>query len=323
MFDVIIPVGNNDVSFVARVVDFINRCFIDAETIYIITSKKNINKVRKHVRKSSDCVIIEEDQLLMGLSIERVGSLLRAKTEKTISPGWYFQQFLKFAFARSNYCKNYYLSWDADTLPLAPIQFFNNGHPLFNPKKEYNPNYFKTIKNLLGYDKVIEDSFIAEHMLFDGKIVREMLDKIESSDIFGSDWIEKVINACDFNNVMPAFSEFETYGTYCFTNYPNMYQRRHLNTFREAGFICGRNIDENRLRIMSFDIDTASFEMRHAPMFPYNIPNITYKIKLFFIKCSKKKISDLCTLIFQRKNRQMKRKEMDDIIYRLPDKNIN
>ena len=112
--------------------------------------------------------------------------------------------------------------------------------------------------------------------MFSKNIVCEMLAEIEKNNVEGITWLEKILCASDLDNSMPAFSEFETYGTYCSVNYPGLYKPRYLNTFREAGYICGRKISENKLRIMSFDLDTASFEMGHAPMFPYNLPHLIF-----------------------------------------------
>lgn len=277
-FDIIIPTGAKDVSFVPRVVDFICRCFKDVEHIYILTNSKYFVRIRQRIPKTVLYTLVDENILLPDLSLVKVRDMLKVCCpNRKLNAGWYFQQFLKLGFAQSKYCKNYYLSWDADTLPLAPIKFFEDGHLLFNPKNEYNSNYFKAIERLFGYGKQTNYSFIAENMMFSKKIVSEMLTEIEKKEIEGFSWWEKILYASNLDNPMPAFSEFETYGTYCLMNYPNLYKPRYLNTFREAGFICGRYISENKLRILSFDLDTASFELGHAPMFPYNLPQVIYE----------------------------------------------
>lgn len=195
--------------------------------------------------------------------------------------------------------------------------FFNGEHILYNPKHENHQNYFNTMNSILGIGKFVEDSFIAESMMFDSKIVREMLYQIESSTVKGVDWIEKIINACDFQQSPQAFSEFETYGNYCAKNYPELYKPRYLNTFREAGMICGRRITEKQLRKMSFDIDMASFEMLDMPCFPYNIPNLIYKYKILFQKIGNMSIEQIVNKI--RIKLTNKKNEISDDIYRLPE----
>lgn len=278
-YEIVIPVGNKDVKFVPRVVDCITRCLSGYNSIYILTAERNIPKLRTLLRDYDECIIIDEDKLINGLSFESIRTLLHRYSPQNVNlTGWYFQQFLKYGFAFSDYCSDYYLTWDADTLPLAPIVFFEKDHILFNPKHEYNPNYFKTIEKILGIGKVADYSFISENMMFSKDIVRRMLKEIEAKDINNLGWIEKIISVCDFSDNYPAFSEFETYGSYCYSYYPRLYKRRYLNTFREAGMISGRFISEKRLRILSFDIDTASFELRHEPLFPYNYPQMLDRI---------------------------------------------
>ena len=284
-FDIIIPTGPEDVAFVPRVVDYVYRCFENLEHIYVLTAKKNFSRIEKKIPANMPYKLIDENELLPNLSLSIVAKILNeCCPNRRLSAGWYFQQFLKLGFAQSIYCKKYYLSWDADTLPLAPISFFEDEHLLFNPKKEYNPNYFRTIERLFGYGKQMEYSFIAENMMFSKNIVCEMLAEIEESDVEGVTWLEKILHASNLDDSMPAFSEFETYGTYCSVNYPGLYKPRHLNTFREAGYICGRKISEDKLRVMSFDLDTASFEMRHAPVFPYNLPQFIFNNRKRFKK---------------------------------------
>ena len=73
-----------------------------------------------------------------------------------------------------------------------------------------------------------------------------------------------------------------------------------MNTFREAGYICGRKISENKLRIMSFDLDTASFEMGHAPMFPYNLPHLIFNNKMRIKKMKSMTLSKIIKRIWRK-----------------------
>lgn len=319
-YDIIIPVGISDVEFVPRVIKYISICLKGVKNIYIISSIKNIRKIKSHISsKHNYCIFIDENKLIPNLSYDIVDNLLKKYSpNKRQNTGWYFQQFLKLAFALSEYSNTYYLTWDADTLPLAPISFFEGNNILYNPKNEYNPNYFVTIKHLFGYGKRNQHSYIAEHMMFSKKIVCQMLQDIEKSHTEGRSWFEKIILHCDLSSSLPSFSEFETYGTYCYVNYPQLYKPRHLNTFREAGYICGRNISDKKLRIMSFDLDTASFEIQHEPMFPYNLPNFILKNKKRLYKLTHTSIKDLIHYYLKGKRGKDVTQKVGDTIYRLP-----
>lgn len=324
LFDVIIPVGKNDINFLPRVVNHLLRCISDIQNIYIISANRNISVLQKKLKPYEICKFLDEDGLLPIISFERVKALLeKYAPERVNRTGWYLQQFLKMGFSRTSYCRDYYLSWDGDTLSLAPITYFDGNNILYNPKVEYNHNYFVSAQKLTGIGKVSESSFISESMMFSSKIMGDLLDRIDASEVTGGDWVEKIIAAGDYSNPLPAFSEFETYGNYSLVNYPGLYKPRHLNTFREAGFIAGRRISENKLKEMSFDVDMASFEMFHEPLFPYNLPHLWMKIMK---KTRRFKDFDLIDLWKRRLlySREKKSKDvLNKVKFRLPDKIIS
>lgn len=315
-YDIIIPVGKKDVNFVPRVVNLITRCLSGVEHIYILTNQKYIVGISRKLRAYCQCVVLDENNLIEGLSFEGVKNLISRHAPQHVSiTGWYFQQFLKLGFALSKYSKEYYLSWDADTLPLAPIAFFERNHILYNPKSENHVNYFSTMESLLGFGHIVDHSFISESMMFSSKIVREMITDIEKAPIEGNDWISKIINACDMEQSVQAFSEFETYGNYCAKCYSGLYKPRHLNTFREAGMICGRRISEKRLLKMSFDLDMASFEMQDMPMFPYNIPNLIYKFRCIYRECKRMSLQQIVRKVKEKFSGE--EKHSDNNVFRL------
>ena len=95
--------------------------------------------------------------------------------------------------------------------------------------------------------------------------MQELLSNIESNNALpGENWIEKIIFATNPNEIN-SFSEFETYGNYCYNNYSNLYATQTLNTFRKAGYINGRFISDRKLHYMAFDLDIASFELGDYP----------------------------------------------------------
>lgn len=272
-FDVLIPVAQKDTRFVKTVISKINTYINGCCNIYVITNKKNYNRL-KDVSKISNVQLLDENNLVPELSFDIVRrNMIRKGKKKLGGVGWYFQQLLKYGFAKTKYANKYYLTWDADTLPLTKLSFFDGAIPLFTKKIEYHEPYFDTMKRIFGFGKLVDYSFIAEHMIFNSSIVKEMLNSIESNKILeGTTWVEKIIMACDFSDKRGnLFSEFETYGNYCHKFYPEMYGIRQLNTFRAAGLIRGRHINKHILERLSMDFNIVSFEEQDSP-FPYNIP---------------------------------------------------
>lgn len=280
-----IPAAGKDISFLPWVIKSCREMLQDMEQVYVVVPSMELKNCHKTLRKCMDGVsIIDENSLLPGLSFASVKQIISTLEYPKVPVGWFFQQFLKYAFALSKYAKSYYLTWDADTLPLNKLAFFDSGKPLFTMKKEYHANYFLTIKCLLGLDKTTSMSFIAEHMMFNTNVVKELIDNINKSSVEGTTWFEKIIRACNFNVDMNAYSEFETYGTFCQDRHQGMYNFRQLCTFRKAGIIRGRFINENLLKSLAFDLDIASFEIRDIPPFPYCIMNYTRKVMWFIQK---------------------------------------
>lgn len=266
--DIIIPCGTNDVKFVPKVVNQLRKCIVGADCIYIITNKKHIDSIRNAI-KDPKTIVLDENTLISGLDFFTVKSMMNSKN-RFEGYGWIFQQLLKLGFATTKYAKDYYLSWDADTLPLNKIDFFDNGRPMFTMKSEYHKPYFDTNEKLVGIGKVQPYSFIAEHMVFKKEYVIELLSEINKSKNAGNTWVEKCLNACDFF-MTEVFSEFELYGSYVSVNHPDAYGTRQLRSFRNGGLIRGRHINDKLLSALAFDQDIASFEYKAEAPFPYNL----------------------------------------------------
>ena len=185
------------------------------------------------------------------------------------SAGWYYQQFIKIAY--SNICEtDYYLCWDADTIPLRKTDMFNeNGEPYLDLKTEYIPSYFKTIRNLFGFGKMIEKSFISGHMLFNKKYIYEMIDDIMSTDFRGTTFYEKIFSAMDEMN--HGFSEFETYGNWIAVKRPGSHRLRNRHLLRNASLLIKRtDLTKEDLEWLATGFEVAGFERYQDP-----IPELT------------------------------------------------
>lgn len=182
--------------------------------------------------------------------------------------GWYYQQFLKMAYARL--CPDaYYLVWDGDTVPCRPFSMFQeeSGIPYLDLKREYHEEYFHVMSQILpGMKKSIEKSFISEHMLISCDIMKRLLNDIESNaDICGKAFWEKVIYAIDADKLQSnSFSEFETYGTYVVCNCPATYRFRDWHSFRYGGLYFNPDtIADRDYQWLGQDFYAISFEKGH------------------------------------------------------------
>ncbi len=182
--------------------------------------------------------------------------------------GWYYQQFLKYSYAER--CDDeFYLVWDGDTVPCGVFSMFSeNGTPYLDYKQEYHEEYFNTMGKLIpGMRKIIKQSFISEHMLFDTGKVKELCGKIEENEaVPGKSYWEKILR-CLTPEVLQgnSFSEFETYGTFMALTDPMRYRLREWHSFRTAGFFLDKeNLRESDIEWLGRDFFALSFEKDHA-----------------------------------------------------------
>lgn len=200
---------------------------------------------------------------------KRMTDLLAGRELPRGITGWYYQQFLKMQYA--NLCEDeYYMAWDGDTILCGELNMFDEktDKPYLDLKQEYHKEYFDTLEIILPeYKKAIKKSFISEHMLFKTSIMRQLIADIEANDkIPGTKFWEKIINAIPEDKIQSsAFSEFETYGTYAVTNYPDEYVFRNWHSFRLGGaFYSVDTISDRDFKWLSKDFSSISFEKGHT-----------------------------------------------------------
>jgi hypothetical protein len=269
-FDILLPVAIKDAGNLDLCLDKVYTN-LNPRKIIIVADKK----VKNHVRENKYIEFCNEDDLVENLTLNTIKRLMKIITGEDNRSGWYFQQFLKMAYAIKSKTK-YYLVWDSDTIPLNHIYFFKNiingyggregnGKCLFTMKGEHHVPYFKTINTLFDgiVFKLTNKSFIAEHMMIDRDIMIEIIEKIEKNKkVNGNKFYEKILYAIDRNEITGSgFSEFETYGNYVLKYYPERYCLRELRTLREgSNFINKADINNNILNWIAKSYDTVSFE---------------------------------------------------------------
>ena len=164
-FDLVVPALLKDASKVLGNLDYINE-YIDYDNLVLVGNDEVEELVKKY--KNKRIKFINENKLLKDLNYSSVKKLIDARGGDVKRTGWYLQQFIKLSYAYV--CKHdYYMTWDSDTMPVRKVEMFNKKKPFFDLKKEYHKPYFDTIKSLLGIDRVVNKSFISEHMMFNKK----------------------------------------------------------------------------------------------------------------------------------------------------------
>ena len=254
-YDIIIPVNINDVNKLIKQTDYLKKCLNFDRMVIIAPNTSNF------LTQNITSIIIDEDYLVPKENLIKLFNIRRIN--KTDRIGWYEQQFLKMSYSRI--CKNdYYLLWDADTIPIKKVNMFINGYPIFDIKSEHHQPYFNTIKLLLPNLRFSKFSYISEHMIIKTEFMKNLLEQIEKNTIIkGTNFWDKILMSIDKKDIIQSgFSEFETYGSFVDTYYPNYYKYREWSSKREMVKFFGKidNLCQNDFDWLSKDFNSISFE---------------------------------------------------------------
>ena len=222
---------------------------------------------------------IDGNDLCAGMNRENISALMEQVTKGSgYRAGWYFQQFIKMAYAF--YCDNeYYAVIDLDTVPNK-INFFDQENPVFFISDENHQEYFETMESLLPgrVQKYGEKSFVNQFMIFNKKYMLELIRLIGKSDIAGDDWWCKIINAINPEYISKAgFSEFETYGNYVMNYHPDTYKIAICNQCRSAAAFISMDPRVNMLKWAFESYDVLTLEKWSASSLWYSISKCFYK----------------------------------------------
>lgn len=206
---------------------------------------------------------ILEDSLVEGMTLKNIKGVMESRLGHGKRSGWYFQQFLKLAYAYV--CEDeYYIVWDADTVPLHKIDHMIAGQPVFTKKEEMEPAYFQTLDKLFDgkVKRCVDFSFICENMIMNVKVMKEMLaDIMQQPGLQGGTFWERILSAVSDENLPGSgFSEFETYGNYVMTYYPELYGLRSLKVFRNGAEFFGMSPNRRQMEWAAKSYDTIAFE---------------------------------------------------------------
>jgi hypothetical protein len=217
MFDIVIPIGPNDVSIGEKQIEFTKKNVIGYRNIYIICS---IN--------IEGCITIPETSF--PFSINTVAEYHKKNNRN----GWYLQQLLKLyaGFVIPDILDTY-LVIDVDTFFLKPTLFLNK-KCMYNYADEYYHPYFIHMKKLHpSFEKVHSNSGICHHMMFQTKYVKEMMNMIEElhNELFYKVFLKQVTDILG-----SGASEYEMYFNFMIKNHTDEIIIRKLSFINTGHF---------------------------------------------------------------------------------------
>ncbi len=122
---------------------------------------------------------------------------------------------------------------------------------------EFHEPYFSTIKKLLGLEKLVEKSFIAQSLPFRHECIKKFTKSIE--DRHEEPWARAIMKCSQLNNIS-GFSEYESIGNFALKNFSEgmivnngKWERRETQLFKS------KNLSFNFLDLFASANPTLNF----------------------------------------------------------------
>jgi hypothetical protein len=248
--------------------------------IFIITNKLNFTFFK--CIKQERIFLIDEKELLPDMTLKDLKKIKLPYFPKRA--GWYYQQFLKLAVSKLHYISENYVVLDADTIILKKINFIENNKFIFLKATEYNESYFINYQNLLNEDPNREFSFISQCMIFNKKLVHELLNKITSRFNNSESWNWIIVNNL-IGTGASLFSEYETYGHYLKNHYKEKCNFINLSWIRNGSILIGTMFPNfKQLENLKNNYFLVSFEHQETRFLPKIYKHTICKTYPYFFK---------------------------------------
>jgi FkbM family methyltransferase len=164
---------------------------------------------------SEGWTILDESKVSADFSLDYIKSKMPAKNQSRAC--WYYQQLLKIqALLNSGKENEKLLIWDADTIPLQPLQFFIEDKAVYFTGSEFHKPYFDSINKLLHLDKSVNFSFIAQCFPTFSRWLQEFKSHVECAH--NKPWFDAILDSTNLDEPS-GFSEYETLGTFFVRNF--------------------------------------------------------------------------------------------------------
>lgn len=236
---------------------------IESKNYLLVVPDDEVNVFRCVTDKRYSIVA---DSVYVGDLRKELLNYCSVKYEGTPRVGWYIQQFIKLAVLKESRSQENYLIWDADTVPLKKLKFFDiDGSVHFYVGNEHHLPYFESIRKSLGLEKLANCSFISQGFPCKGEWAESFFSQLEKRS--GKSWQQSIIESIDFNQLC-GFSEYETLGTYLLHNFSGKMKIHPGQWSRDGMEIIGNplNINVSPYKEIISNFDYISFEQWQKPL---------------------------------------------------------
>src|SRR5262249_6570899 len=137
--------------------------------------------------------------------------------------GWLYQQLLKLHADRVT-DRQKVLVLGASTIFVRPKIFCYGNKDILDHSDEWHEPYFAMYERMMGTRARAHASFVCHYMLFDRDKLRQLRTEVEQ--LHRKPFDEVVFDLLD-RREGSGFSEFETYGNYVLTRWPDSVKREY------------------------------------------------------------------------------------------------
>ena len=209
---------------------------------HYIICPKNEKLFFKKKLKNKNCKIIDENKIITFKKFKKIANKHLKKVsyfkEIQIRLSWYYQQVLKLTFVINyiNETKHSIVIWDADTIILKKILFFEKNNSInFGSTSEFHKAYYKTNAVLLNNLPRYFISSLAQFISItpsEIKFLIKKLSKFKKKSKSTGDWITDVI----FKSIASAH---QNYNGSMFSEYELIGQSNLLKNYKKQKLISG------------------------------------------------------------------------------------
>ena len=283
-YDAVLPVAMRNNKIAEQAIRSL-ALFSEAKTFYLITERNNFRRFEELRAEGFPIILLDQDTLIPTVDLQSIKHFLAKKGANPERAGWYFQQFLKMAVCDLSAISEHYLIWDSDTIMLQPIQFFSpEGTVFIKSRLETHDPYIETYRNLLKRGPQVDFSFIAEHFMVKRAFMKELISAITNQPPSNHLWVWKIMNAIDQAHLSHAgFSEFETYGNFVSSHYPESITCRPLPSWRFGSTDFGLSPNKYDLFSLSRRYSYVSFEFWTYGKFHRIVTQKLYAFLMFWV----------------------------------------
>ncbi len=249
--DVLIPAVEKDLGTLPHVIDAVRKQVRHrVGQIFIVAPRRR--RILALCRRKR-CKFVDENTVL---PIQK--RHIRYRSRKWERSGWLYQQLLKLNGDTLGTAPDF-LVIDADTVLIRPHVFKQGNKTVFYCRNWSQPEYFRTYRRLMGRKATAPVSFVTHYMLFNKAKLRLLKRQIEARH--RTRWYTAILRAMDKSKPF-AFSEFETYGNFLYTQNPRgVLLKKALNKSLTTNI---ENLTRQKLKALARKYRSISFHKRRV-----------------------------------------------------------